>query len=148
MREPAIGADEARRAASAVLDWPGTDAVEVVVNPSSSGVTRYANSQIIQNTERDELRVYVRVVIGDRTASATTNQLAPERLEAATRHAVEAAHSSLPDEDFPGLADPGVVGRAQPIGRIDAATAGSSPAARAEAVGTILDAVGSGRAAG
>ncbi|HEV2755515.1 MAG TPA: metallopeptidase TldD-related protein [Actinomycetota bacterium] len=143
-----VGADEARAAAAAVLDLPGADGVEVVVNASSAGVTRYANSQIIQNTERDELRVYVRVVTGGRAAAATTNQLSPGKLERAARAALEAAESSPPDEDFPGLADPAVVGRAEPIGRCDEATSQTTAAERAAAVRGILAAAAGGSAAG
>lgn len=143
-----ITADEARAAAESILGWPGTDGVEVTVHASASGVTRYANSQIIQSTERDELRVYVRVVAEGRLATATTNQLGPERLERAVRNALEAAQSSLPDEDFKGLADPEVVGRAEPIERLDAATSGATADRRAAAVRSILDAAGRGSVAG
>ncbi|MFN2587602.1 MAG: TldD/PmbA family protein [Actinomycetota bacterium] len=143
-----VGRDEVRAAAAAVLDWPGADGVEVVVNASSAGVTRYANSQIIQNTERDELRVYVRVAAGSRTASATTNQLAPDRLAGAARAALEAARATPPDAGFPGLADPNVVGRAGSIGRCDDATSRTGAAERAAAVRTILAAAGDGSAAG
>lgn len=148
MSELRVGPEEARAAAEAILDWEGTDQVEVTVHASSAGVTRYANSQIIQNTERDELRVYVRVVTEGRLATATTNQLSRERLEAAAVHAVEAARSSLPDEGFTGLADPEVVGRAEPIGRTDAGTVGASALDRAAAVRTILQAAASGNSAG
>jgi predicted Zn-dependent protease len=143
-----VSADDVRAAASAILDWPGADGVEVTVNASSSGVTRFANSQIIQNTERDELRVYVRVVTGGRAATTTTNQLSPEHLERAARGALEAAESSPPDEAFPGLADPGVVGRAEAIGRSDAATSETTAVKRAAAVRAILGAAGGGSAAG
>ena len=148
MSELHVGPDEVRSAAAAILDWPGTDGVEVVVHASSAGVTRYANSQIIQNTERDELRVYVRVVSDGRLATATTNQLSRERLERAAAHALEAAGSSLPDEGFTGLADPGVVGRPETIGRLDAATERASATDRAAAVRSILGAVAGGNAAG
>lgn len=143
-----VGGDEARRAAESVLGLPGADGVEVTIHVSSSGVTRYANSQIIQNTQREELRAYVRVVSGGRVATATTNQLDPERLEAAAAHALEAARSSLPDEAFPGLADPDVVGRVDPIDRCDGATAATSADERARAVRSILGAADGGSAAG
>lgn len=143
-----ITADEARAAAESILGWPGTDGVEVTVHASATGVTRYANSQIIQSTERDELRVYVRVVTEGRLATATTNQLDAERLERAVRNALEAAQSSLPDEDFKGLADPEVVGRAEPIERLDADTSGATADRRAAAVRSILDAAGRGSVAG
>ncbi len=67
--------DQALSAAEAVLDYEGPDGIEVLLAGSHTGLTRYANSQIIQNTVRDEVRAYVRAVVGDRTAVATTNQL-------------------------------------------------------------------------
>lgn len=143
-----VGVDDARSAAETVLGLPGADGVEVTVHASSAGVARYANSQIIQATEREELHVHVRVVAGGRLATASTNQLTPERLEAAAKHALEAARSSLPDEGFTGLADPAVVGRAEAIGRVDRATAEASAGDRAAAVRSILDAAGGGSAAG
>ena len=143
-----ITSDDARAAAETILGLPGADGVEVTVNASASGVTRYANSQIIQSTERDELRVYVRVVTEGRLATATTNQLSPERLERAARNALEAARSSLPDEGFTGLADPAEVGRAEPIQRVDPRTGAATAAERAAAVRSILDAAGRGIAAG
>src|SRR5687768_5297517 len=143
-----ITSDDARTAAETILGLPGADGVEVTVNASASGVTRYANSQIIQSTERDELRVYVRVVTEGRLATATTNQLSPDRLERAARNALEAARSSLPDESFTGLADPAEVGRAEPIERVDPRTGAATAGERAAAVRSILDAAGRGSAAG
>jgi PmbA protein len=143
-----VGADEARAAAAAVLDLPGADGVEVAVHASSAAVTRYANSEIIQNTDRDELRVYVRVVTDGRSATATTNQLAGDRVAGAARGALEAARASLPDEDFPGLAHPDAVGRADAIGRTDETTGRTTASERAAAVRSILAAAGGGSAAG
>lgn len=143
-----IGHDAARRAAEPVLDFPGADAVEVVVSGSSTGLTRYARSEIIQNTWRDEVRAYVRVVSGNRVASATTNQLDPDRLMATAARALEAANASLPDEEFPGLPNPNEVGRAQPVFRFDDRTATTSAEERALAVKRTIDATGSDNCAG
>lgn len=139
--------DDAKKAAERVLDHPGTDGVEIVVAASSSGLTRYANSQIIQNTVRNEVRASVRVVIGDRSASSATTQLDEEHLLMAAGRALEAAKASLPDPEFPGLPVPGEVGVPEPVMRVDDATASASPADRAEAVSRILSAA-SGNAAG
>ncbi|HEY7874677.1 MAG TPA: TldD/PmbA family protein [Actinomycetota bacterium] len=143
-----LGHDAARAAAEPVLDFPGADAVEVVVSGSSTGLTRYARSEIIQNTWRDELRAYVRVVCGNRVASATTNQLDPDRMKATAARALEAAKASLPDEEFPGLPVPDEVGRAEPVYRFDDATVGTSAEERALAVKRTIDATGSDNAAG
>ncbi|MDQ4065531.1 MAG: hypothetical protein M3161_05735, partial [Actinomycetota bacterium] len=145
---PPLDVDRARKAAQKVLDYPGADGVEIVVAASSSGLTRYANSEIIQNTVRDEVRATVRVVAGDRVASATTTQLDPQHLALAAGRALEAARASLPDADFPGLPDPDNVGRAEAIMRFDDATAATPPGDRAAAVEGILRAAGADNAAG
>ena len=140
--------DQAKRAAESVLDYPGADGVEVSIAASISGLTRYANSQIIQNTVRNEIRASVRVVVGDRNASSSTTQLDPEHLAATAGRALEAARASLPDPEFPGLPVPDEVGRAEPVLRFDEGTAACDPAARAAAVGSILSTVDSDNTAG
>ena len=67
----------AREAAGFVLDLPGADGVEVVVAGSVIGMTRYALSQIIQNTVKNEVRAYVRVAVGDRAASVEHQSTRP-----------------------------------------------------------------------
>ncbi|MFN2489804.1 MAG: TldD/PmbA family protein [Actinomycetota bacterium] len=146
--EAPLSADAARAAARRILEHPGADGVEVVVAASLTGLTRYAGSEIIQNTVRDEVRAYIRVVAGDRLASASTNQLDDEHMRDATAGALEAARASPPDPGFPGLAHPEDVGNAPPLFRWDEDTARRSAAGRAEAVRRILRAVGKGRAAG
>ena len=138
----------ARRAAHAVLDTPGADGVEVLVSASATGVTRFANSQIIQNIARREVRAYVRVAVGDRVASSGTNQLDPGHMRTAAAGALEAAKANRSDADFPGFAHPEKVGRAEAVGRWDETTATASPARRAEAVNRIVRASGAGNAAG
>jgi PmbA protein len=147
-RTTPIGNDAARKAAEPVLDFPGADAVEVVIAGSTTGLTRYARSEIIQNTFRNEVRAYVRVVAGNKVASAATNQLDPEHLRTAAGKALEAAKASLADEEFPGLADPDDVGRPEPTFRFDEATASTSAEERALAVKRIISATGADNAAG
>ncbi|MBA3349501.1 MAG: hypothetical protein H0T12_02985, partial [Actinobacteria bacterium] len=146
--EPPISAETARRAAQSVLDTPGADGVEVLVSASAAGVTRFANSQIIQNIARKEVRAHVRVAIDDRTASSGTNQLDAEHLKGAVTRALEAARATRGDAEFPGFARPDEVGHAEAVGRWDDATAAASPARRAEAVNQILRASGAANAAG
>ena len=140
--------DEAERAASAVLGTAGADGVEVVVAASRSGVTRFANSEIIQNTVRLELRAYVRIAVGQKLASATTNQLHESHMRKAANHALEAARASREDPDFPGLPEAQEFGPAPALMRYDAATAAATPAQRADAIGGILRATGGAHAAG
>ena len=140
--------DDVGAAAEPALGLEGADGVEVVVAASLTGLTRYAVSEIIQNTVRKEVRAYVRVVADDQVATATTTQLAPEALVRAAERAREAALASRPDPDFPGLPDPAVVGRAEPIYRWDEATAAKTPMDRATKVRELLSAAGSQNAAG
>jgi PmbA protein len=144
----ALGPGAVRAAADAVLDWPGADAVEVVVTGSDTALTRYARSEVIQNTVRREVRAQVRVVVGERVAVAATNQLDPDSMKVAAASALEATRSSRPDPDFPGLPSPGKVGRAEALMKWDEATASATPAQRAELVGELVDASGSSDAAG
>jgi PmbA protein len=143
-----VSEDDARDAAREVLEHPGADGIEVVIGASNTGLTRYANSEIIQNTVKRDLRAYVRVVVGDRVATASTNQLDGRRLRAAADRAIEAAKASRPDAHFPGLADPSRVGVAEARFRWDDDTVATSPSGRAEAVRRILAASQAGNAAG
>ncbi|MEA2447620.1 MAG: hypothetical protein QOK47_1257, partial [Actinomycetota bacterium] len=139
--------EAAREAAGFVLDLPGADGVEVVLAASVIGMTRFALSQIIQNTVKSEIRAYVRVAVGDRAAATSTNQLDREHMEAAGHSALEAAQSSPPDDDFPGLPDPSA-GKAEGVFRWDEQTSTSSAAKRAEEVGLLLDVAGADNVAG
>ena len=143
-----LSEEAARAAARSVLDFPGADGVEVVLSSSSIGLTRFALSQIIQNTVRNEIHAHIRVAVGDRAAQASTNQLDRDHLTAAAERALEAARSSPPDDDFPGLPDPAEVGRAKGTFRWDDDTGAASPAHRARAVAQLLDAAGPDSVAG
>lgn len=152
MTEPGAGLpitrDRVAAATADVLQLEGADDVEVVVAASSTGLTRYALSEIIQNTARNEIRAYVRVVTGDRVATASTTRLTPEGVVRAGERALEAARASRPDDGFPGLPDPSEVGVAEPIYRWTDATAARTPSERAAKVREILSAAGSRNAAG
>ncbi len=152
MTEPGTGLpvsqDVVRAAAAPALELQGADGVEVVVAASATGLTRYAVSEIIQNTVRNEMRAYVRVVAGDRAATSSTSQLTPQSLIEAGHRALEAAQASRPDREFPGLPDPAEVGHAEAIFRWDDDTAGRTPADRARKVREILNASNATNAAG
>ena len=140
--------DAAAGAAGFAFECSGAGGVEVVVSASSTGLTRFANSQIIQNTARDEVRAYVRVALEDRYATAATNQLQPEHMRAAADRALRAARAAPPDHDWPGLARPEDVGRAASLWRYDTSTALTLPARRAEVVAEMLRVSGDLDAAG
>lgn len=139
---------DAARAGEVAVAYPGVDGVELVVAASLTGVTRYASSQIIQNIVRREARVYVRAVVGDKTATATTNQLDREHLERAVTAAAEAARAARVDPEFPGLADPVEVGTPSALMRYDEATAEAAPQRRARIVADAVGAAGPHTASG
>jgi PmbA protein len=134
--------DDARRVSEAALAHRGADDVEVLVTGSRVALTRYAGSQIIQNTQQSSVRAYVRVVAEGRAASASTNQIDVDHLLRAAGNALESARAAPPDPLWPGLPDPGEVGRAQGAWRWDAPTATATPAARGDAVSTIVGLAG------
>jgi PmbA protein len=143
-----LDADEARSAAAPALGIEGAAGVEVLISGSSTGLTRYARSQIIQNTIRSELHAHVRVALEDRSGSAGTTRLDAESIRAASERAIRAARAAPPDEDFPGLPDPSEVGRPEPVLRWDDDTATLPAQRRADAVGEVLDSSASDNAAG
>lgn len=143
-----LNAGLVRRAAASVLDFPNADGVEVVVTASDTALTRYALSEIIQNTVRSDVRAYVRVVVGDQHAIAATNQLDETSMRTAAERALEAARASRPDADFPGLPSPEKVGRAEGIFRWDDDAATATPEQRAAAVRSLLATAASPNAAG
>jgi PmbA protein len=95
----------AREVAHAAVDAAGGEA-EAVVQVESSGLARFAGSEVHQPTLIENAVVTLRVVRDTRTGIATTNRVDNEGLAALARRAVEAAESAPPDDKFPGLAPP------------------------------------------
>jgi predicted Zn-dependent protease len=94
--------DLARRALAAA----GPDA-QVTVHSELSGMARFAASEVHQPTLVADDTVEVQIVLPDgRSGIAATNRLDDASLEAVGRRAREAALSSPPDPESPGLAPP------------------------------------------
>jgi predicted Zn-dependent protease len=140
--------DEARWIGDQVLDLPGADAVEVVAMGSTIALTRFACSQIIQNTIQATVRVYIRVAVGRCVSSASTNQFDAKSLRATADRALESALKSPEDPEFPGFPSPREVGAAAAVMHFDEATASTSAEARARAIADILALAGGAEAAG
>ena len=140
--------EEACHIGEQVVNLPGADAVEVVVMGSTTALTRFARSQIIQNTIQETVRTYIRVAVGKRVASASTNQFGTKSVMATAERALEFAQSSPEDPEFPGLPSPNEVGAAVPIGRFDESTATTVAGVRARAIAGILSLTKDSEAAG
>ena len=134
-----------RELGEAALGVAGADAVEVLMTREDSALTRFAESQIHQNTARMDGEARVRVVVdGARVGVVATNDLSPDGLRRAAADAVEVARIAPRDDDFAGLAEPGAY---EPAGVDDEATAAASPAERAALVRAMLAALGDGMVA-
>jgi PmbA protein len=93
---------EVARAALAVIDGEA----EVVAHAETSGLARFASSEVHQPTLIDNMVVSMRVVREGRAGCASTNRVDEEGLADNARRALEAARSAPADPDFPGLAEP------------------------------------------
>src|SRR5262249_12629605 len=91
--------DVARRALEAT-----SGEAEAVAQAETSGLARFAASEVHQPTLIDNLVVTLRVVRDGRVGVASTNRVDDEGLNELARRAEEAADSAPVDPDFPGLA--------------------------------------------
>ena len=85
-----------------VLKFSKADATHVILSSYSSALTRFANNGIQQNMAEEGVQLTVRVVLGKKTAKATTNRLDREAIS----HVVEiACHLAklAPEQDLPKL---------------------------------------------
>lgn len=111
------------------------DGAEVQLGGGRFSLTRFANNAIHQNVEERNLEVSVRVILGKRTARATTNRIDDEGLERVVARATAAAELAAED----GELLPVFKGGAELISRsVDAATDAASAQDRARAVVDII----------
>lgn len=130
-----LGLEGCERLAEPALGLGSALAVEVVVHRTAGGVTRFANSQVHQNTWAEDVLVNVRVVTPDgRVGVAGAHTDDPAQVAAAAEQALAIARLCRVDDEFPGFA-PGAPVRPVPV---DAATMAATPAQRAAAVRTIV----------
>lgn len=130
-----LGLQGCTRLAEPALELAGAAGVEVVVHRTAHGVTRFASSQIHQNTFADDVLVNVRVVTADgRVGVAGAHTDAPAEVAALAGRALAIARASPADEHFPGLAPPA----AAPAVAVDEAVMAATPDLRASAVRRVL----------
>ena len=129
-----LGQNQVEERLERALGLSEADETQVILTSVESALTRFANSVIHQNVTETNATVTIKAVVGQATGSASTNDLSDEGLARAAQQALTHARHRPADPDFPGLPEPSPV---QPVEAFDEATAGFSPAARAEAVGEI-----------
>jgi PmbA protein len=137
-----LGQEEALARLEDALRGATADAVELVLLADRTDVTRYANSEILQNVSQVNSRVSVRAAVGKASARVFTNSLERVELRSAIERATQLARLQAPNPRFMGLPTPDA-GYPAPIERPGSyfeTTARQTPGARADAVGAVIDA--------
>ncbi|MBM4420508.1 MAG: TldD/PmbA family protein [Chloroflexi bacterium] len=133
-----FGERELRRVADEALRHATGDAAEAVVIARTGSLTRFANSAIHQNLVSREADVHVRVAVGKRVASLSTNRIDAEGLAKVAREASALARLAPENDRFPGIPE------ARPLAATASAfrdrTAAASAMDRAKAAKVICDA--------
>ncbi|MCR4401384.1 MAG: TldD/PmbA family protein [Firmicutes bacterium] len=125
---------EHARVADIVMNTSKADQVEAAVETADTYLTRFANSEIHQNTGEHTTEVVVRSVFGQRVGVASTTSLDREAIEATVRRAEQIALLQPENPGFPGLPDPAQYGAVEAYSE---ETAMCTPEQRAAGVGEI-----------
>ena len=126
-----ISQEQARTICERVLDLARRRRVEVLVEGSSSSLTRYADNAIHQNVAQRDLVVSVRMLVGKRVGRATTNRLDSASLASMLDKCEAMARAQEADPDMLPLTRPQ---RYRTTRAYSSATAALSPADRMEQV--------------
>lgn len=127
----ALRSREHARVADIVLNTSRADQVEAAIETADTYLTRFANSEIHQNTGEHTTEVVVRSVFGQRVGVASTTSLDREAVEVAVRRAERIAQLQPENPEFPGLPGPAEYGA---VGGYSEETATCSPERRAAGV--------------
>ena len=112
---------------------------EASASTGRSALTRFANSSIHQNVAGDYVGARVRVSVGGRVASTSTDRPDDAGLERLVDRALAAAEMRAVDPEWPGLAPPAP---APAVHSYDEHTHFADPAQRAQVVRQFVDAGG------
>ncbi len=115
----------------------GVRDVEVHWRSGSESLTRFANNAIHQNVSETSHALSVRIVIGKRTARASTNRVDLAGIERCVEQAVALTKAMAIDEELLPLYEP-VEAVYPAVDRFDEPTAECSPEARARAVAEAI----------
>jgi predicted Zn-dependent protease len=133
-----FGERELRDVAQRALKAAKGDQADALVIARTGSLTRYANAAIHQNVTSREADVTIRVVVGKRRATATTNRFDEDGLRRAAEAASELARRAPEDPTFGGLPPPNRIPGA-PSAYVEA-TAEATPLERARAAKLLCDA--------
>ena len=133
-----FGERDLRAIAESAMRAAKGDQAEALIIGRTVSLTRYASSAIHQNVTSREAELRVRVVLGKRRATATTNRLDDEGVRRAAELASDLARRTPEDPTFPGLPPPRPIPTA-PSAYVEK-TAEATPLDRARAAKTLCDA--------
>src|SRR5215212_3019605 len=89
----------------------GADEADAALVSSDHSITRFANSQIIQNMAEESASLTLRVIVNGAMGVATTTAFDDEEIARTAELAREAARHSDPVVGFKGLYDPVILSR-------------------------------------
>jgi PmbA protein len=118
-----------------VLKFSRAPETEASISGVSYSLTRFANNAIHQNVAEEDVNISVRAITERRTARASTNRFDDDSIRQVCERALSLAELQPPDPELLPLAKPQTY---RSLDRHDAETANLSPAARAEAVGKVI----------
>ena len=129
-----LGREKAKSLCEDVLSLVGDNLAQVSIYTLDESLTRFANNSIHQNVAEVDITIGVRIFIGSREGSASTNRMTQDALEEVVIRARESALVSPENPEFPGLAGPASYEYLQSFDEI---TAEYSPQERAGAVRAV-----------
>ncbi len=133
-----VSRDEARGVLDRVREAATADEFEAWLGGGAHALTRFAENTIHQNVAHRSLWLTVRAAFGKRTARLDTNRLDPDGIRACVERAERLARVAPEDPELlPVVAGPQTY---EAVEAFDAATAASTPEARAAAVKEVVDA--------
>ncbi len=100
-----IGKGKAKKVVDFIMGSARADEVEVIIFENEQALTRFANNHIHQNVKESNIGVSIRVVMGKKIGSASTNSLELKRLKQTLRWAENIARLQKDNPDFKSLPD-------------------------------------------
>lgn len=126
--------EQAKELSQQVLSRCGNEAAELVLIYKEHALTRFANNGIHQNVSEQNLTLYLRLLLGNRHGTASTNRTDPTALDELVAWAQANVESSPEDPHFPGLPEPTEY---TAVASFDRSTAVNEPGYRADRVGIV-----------
>jgi PmbA protein len=119
-----------------ILKFSRARETEASFSGVSYSLTRFANNTIHQNVAEEDINISVRAVTDHKTARASTNRFDDDSIRQVCERALSLAALQPPDPELLPVPGPQMY---RSLDRHDPETAQLSPAARAEAVGKVIE---------